>query len=813
MNRIDPSSTSGSRPFLSGKRRWMLGLAAFFIAIAGGVFADYWSAMPIDAKASFTGRDACIQCHQKEAELFAGSHHDLAMDLATDESVIGDFSGVEFAHHGITSRMFRDGDRFMIHTEGPDGEMADFEIKYVFGVDPLQQYMVEFDRTAEMSENEVGRLQVLRVSWDTHAKKWFYLEPPDVHEKLAPDDDLHWTGIAQRWNTMCAECHSTNLQKNFDPKTARYHTSWSEIDVSCEACHGPGSLHVELAQSKSLFWDRHHGMGLAELKGADAIPQIEACAPCHSRRRVLKSGFQPGQRFCDFYEPELLQESTYHANGEILDEVYVYGSFIQSKMYHKGIRCSDCHDPHSLKLKQPGNATCTSCHAHPAGKYDTPSHHRHEPGTAGASCVECHMPETTYMAVDPRRDHSIRIPRPDLSVALGTPNACTGCHVELEKEKQPEEIRKRLPKFAEFVASSEQLPSDSYSKLTEYAKWLEQARGGDTKIKAVLHEIDQWCDDACDRWYGDQRKRPDHFATALHAARTQQPDALQQLANVALSKEGVPDLARATAIQELSRADSGADATRVAREALKDPNPIVRVAAVRVFEGRDPSQIRRTIVPMLTDDSRLVRSEAGRILSTVPADSLSAGQREQLRSALDEYHESLMETSDRGSAHLVWAVVLENQGRYGEAIESYETAIRVQPGAVGPRSNLAALLESMAQSGQLPPAEAAEVQARVTKLRADELPLLQRDANLAPDNGPLQYRLGLALYLQGDAEAGLQRIEKSVALEPENEQFLLALVLLLQKLERIDDAKAACQRLLDLSPNNPQYQNLMRQLE
>ncbi|QDV68315.1 photosystem I assembly protein Ycf3 [Rosistilla carotiformis] len=812
MNRIEEPSVSRPQASKIIKRRGLLVAAGLFTLAAGGLFADYWSAVPRDAKASYVGRDACIQCHQKEAELFAGSHHDLAMDLATDQSVIGDFSGVELTHYGITSRMYRDGDRFMIHTEGPDGKLDDFEIKYVFGVDPLQQYLVEFDRSAGMADNEVGRLQVLRVSWDTHAKKWFHLDPPDVQEKLAPDDDLHWTGIAQRWNTMCAECHSTNLRKNFDPSTARYHTTWSEIDVSCEACHGPGSLHVELANSKSLFWDRHHGMGLAELKGVDAIPQIEACAPCHSRRRVLKSGFQPGQRFCDFYEPELLQESTYHANGEILDEVYVYGSFIQSKMYHKGIRCSDCHDPHSLKLKQPGNATCTSCHAHPAGKYDTPSHHRHEPGTAGASCVECHMPETTYMAVDPRRDHSIRIPRPDLSVALGTPNACTGCHVELEQEKQPEEIRKRLPKFAEFVASSEHLPDDSYSKLTEYAKWLEQARDGDTKIKAVLHEIDQWCDEACDRWYGEQRKRPDHFATALHAARTQQPDALAQLASVALAKEGVPDLARATAIEELRRAGGGGDAIRVAREALQDTNPIVRVAALRMFEGRDPNQIRRTVVPFLSDDSRLVRSEAGRILTTIPADDLSPGQREQLRGALEEYHEALMETSDRGSAHLVWAVVLENQGRFDEAIEAYETAIRVQPGAVGPRSNLAALLESLAQSGRLPPAESNEIQTRVARLRADELPLLQRDANLAPDNGPLQYRLGLALYLQGDAEAGLERIQKAVELEPENEQFLLALVLLLQKLERIDEARAACERLIQRSPNNPQYQNLIRQL-
>ncbi|MEZ6089988.1 MAG: ammonia-forming cytochrome c nitrite reductase subunit c552 [Pirellulaceae bacterium] len=699
-------STEKTLPKRSPKTIAILTATVAGIALVGGVFADYWRALPIDAKAEYVGRQSCVDCHQTEAALYQGSHHDLAMDRATEQSVIGDFNDATLEHHGITSRMYRDGSKFMIHTEGPDGQMSDFEVSYVFGVDPLQQYMVEFDRTADMADDEVGRLQVLRISWDTHNKKWFYLDPPDVHEKLAPDDALHWTGIAQRWNTMCAECHSTNLQKNFNAAKARYHTRWSEIDVSCEACHGPGSLHVELAQKKSLFWDRHHGYGLAKLKGDDAIPQIESCAPCHSRRRVLQSGFQPGQRFCDFYEPELLTGQTYHDNGEILDEVYVYGSFIQSKMFHKGIRCSDCHDPHSLKLKQPGNATCTSCHAHPAGKYDTPSHHKHTPGTAGASCVECHMPETTYMAVDPRRDHSIRIPRPDLSVRLSTPNACTGCHLELATSQSPDAVRERFPKLADVIRSGATTQTASVASLTEYANWLARARDGDSEIKEALHQIDQWSDSACDLWYGADRKKPPHFAEALHAARTGQPDALKKLADAALSQNEVPDLARASAIEEMRRLTTGGDGLRMAREALKDENPIVRVAALRLYEGRDPSQIRRSVAPFLNDDSRLVRSEAGRLLSSVPTEQLSSGQRNQLEAALQEYHEGLMQTNDRAGAHLSWALILENQGRFEEAVDSYETAIRVQPEAVGARSNLASLLESMVQSGRVHPGRA-----------------------------------------------------------------------------------------------------------
>ena len=272
----------------------------------GLVFADYWSAEPLSVKADYVGRDACITCHQDQSEKFMGSHHDLAMDVATDQSVLGDFNDVTFEHDGLQNRLYRDGEKFMVYTEGETGEMQDFEVKYVFGVTPLQQYMVEFDRAATLKPNEVARLQVLRISWDTEEKRWFYLRPPDVPEKLEADDPLHWTGIAQRWQTMCADCHSTNLKRNFDVATNTYHTTFSEIDVSCEACHGPGSLHVELANSRSMFWDRNHGYGLAKLKGDDPKPQLESCAPCHSRRGVLDPNFRPGDSYHDFYSLEAL---------------------------------------------------------------------------------------------------------------------------------------------------------------------------------------------------------------------------------------------------------------------------------------------------------------------------------------------------------------------------------------------------------------------------------------------------------------------------------------------------------------------------
>jgi hypothetical protein len=390
---------------------WIAGV----LMVAGMAYAaaDWWIGVPADVQASYAGRQSCVQCHQPEAERYTGSYHDKAMDLATDETVLGDFDDATLEHHGVTSRMFRRDGKFWINTEGPDGENADFEIKYVFGVAPLQQYMVEFERPKNAAPHEIGRVQVLRVSWDTEKKRWFHLDPPDVKERLAPQDDLHWTGISQRWNTMCADCHSTNLKRNFEPESNHYRTTFSEIDVSCEACHGPGSVHISLAETWSPFWDRQRGYGLGKLKGESNVAEVESCAQCHSRRRIIHADYRPGEPFDDCFAVEPLQRLAYFADGSNRDEVYEYGSFTQSKMFHKNIRCSDCHDPHSTQLRFSGNKVCTSCHQHPASKYDTPQHHHHKDGSTGASCVECHMPATTYMNVDPRRDHGFRVPRPD----------------------------------------------------------------------------------------------------------------------------------------------------------------------------------------------------------------------------------------------------------------------------------------------------------------------------------------------------------------------------------------------------------------
>ncbi len=353
--------------------------------------------LPQGLQATYVGRSSCVKCHETQVNAFALSHHDCAMQEANHQTVLGNFDNMWIEENGQRARFFRDRDEYLVETADDKGVNKIFKIEWTFGIQPLQQYMVNLDSADASKPHEttgLGRIQVLRWSWDTENKRWFHLDPPDVHGVLDADDELAWTGPAQRWNNMCAACHSTNLIKGFDVAQGRYHTRFAEIDVSCESCHGPASIHLKVANRSIYRKDPVYGHGLADLKvSPDA--QIESCAPCHSRRTVLSEGYQAGEHYADYHSVSLLDEGTYFDDGQVLEEDYVYGSFIQSKMYHKGIRCSDCHDPHTARLKFEGNQVCTSCHQHPHSSTTRPritftSRGRRVPSASTAICQTLH---------------------------------------------------------------------------------------------------------------------------------------------------------------------------------------------------------------------------------------------------------------------------------------------------------------------------------------------------------------------------------------------------------------------------------------
>ena len=534
---------------------------------------------------------ACAECHQKEHSLWSNSHHSWAMRLPTQDNVLGNFDDAIFKHKGIRSRFFRRNGRFFIETDGHGGKHAEFEIKYTVGVAPLQQYLVELDK---------GRLQALDIAWDTVQKRWFHLYPD---QKLKPGYGLHWSGPYKNWQARCAECHQTNFVKGYVPKARSYQSRWSELTVGCESCHGPGGAHVAWAKDPVSFASQRRrgfnelGLTVAFVEKA-AETEIQICAPCHSRRGTFGADSPPpGSRFSDHYRLALLREGLYYPDGQIDGEVYVYGSFLQSKMYARGVRCSNCHEPHTGALRADGNAVCTQCHG-PAGNadfpilqktaYDDPSHHHHEEGSAGAKCVNCHMPSKTYMRVDPRRDHSFRVPRPDLTEKIGTPNACTGCHEE---------------------------------------------------------KTAQWATARLKKWFPAGRSGQPHYGLALHAGRKHTtPQAAQRLLDLALDASQ-PAIVRASALDLLRRSMRPTLLER-ATPLLKDKSDLIRTATLRLYQAAPPRLRVKTATSVLNDPVRSVRTEAAKLLIGLPLDALSDSDQRVARRAIAAYQSSLFARAD-----------------------------------------------------------------------------------------------------------------------------------------------------------------------
>jgi predicted CXXCH cytochrome family protein len=578
---------------------------------------------PPSVALAYVGSAKCADCHREQYLRWQGSHHQRAMQAATPQTVLADFDAATFDYAGTTSHFTQSDGKYTVRTDGADGTLADFSVRYTFGVEPLQQYLLE---------HTDGRLQALAVSWDSRAQqlggqRWFHLYP---EEAVNHADVLHWTRQGANWNFMCADCHSTALQKNYDPLAKTYDTHYAEISVGCEACHGRGAAHVQWAQSG--------GERPAILPLTEQSTQINSCAPCHSRRSQLAEGFSPSENFFDHYLPALLDQDLYHPDGQILDEVYVYGSFVQSKMHARGVMCSDCHEPHSAQVRLDGNSLCTQCH-NPAGRADFPtlakaefdasSHHFHAPESAGARCVSCHMADTTYMVVDDRRDHSFRIPRPDLSVSLGVPNACTDCH-----EDRPA----------------------------------------------------AWAQDAVSAWHGSQRRAD--FATAFAAGRTGEPEAESDLVAIA-DDAGQPAIVRATALSLLANYQLRISSAAIER-GLSSADPLIRIGALRGAQRLPAEQRWRTARRLLDDELLAVRVEAVRTLLNVGA-SLAPEEQQRFAAHIRRYIETLTLMADTAEGQSLQAAAFMALGDVPAAEGALKTSLEINPQWVPARVNLADL--------------------------------------------------------------------------------------------------------------------------
>jgi predicted CXXCH cytochrome family protein len=722
--------------------------------------------------AGFVTSQVCAGCHVGEAEAWQDSHHAAAMAVASDQTVLAPFRGETFIRDDNTTTFFRHDGKFFVNTDGPDGKLADFEIAYTFGFTPLQQYLVAMPG---------GRNQALGIAWDSRPEKaggqrWFHLYPDT---RLVEGDPLHWTGIDQNWNYQCAWCHSTNLKKNYDPQQDIFATTWSEINVGCEACHGPGATHVEWARGaaaggdnglqvqfderKNITWTMRDIGTVIRSAPRRSSTEIDVCAGCHARRSQFSDVH--AATFFDAFRPSLIEQDLYYPDGQQEAEVYKYGSFMQSKMHEQGVTCSDCHDPHSGKLRLEGNSLCGQCHE--PDRFDTPAHHHHAQQSAGAQCVSCHMPPTNYMIVDGRHDHSLRIPRPDLSIALRVPNACNGCHENRDA---------------------------------------------------------QWAEDALRQWYPQPNRGFQDFAELFAASDRVQPGSREALVRYL---DGTPlPIVAASAMARLARNPSP-DALRAAARSLSSLEPLLRSAAVGVVGQADPQNRLRLLEPLLSDKSRLVRMDAARALAGETESLMDAATRSQFENALAEYVDGQAFNSERPEANANLANLALERGDIDTARRYYETARQRDASFVPATVGLAQLLgsqgdaqaaESMLREAEAKQPDSADIAHALGLLlvragaRDEAIGFLQKAARLGPENPRFAYVYAVALHDTGSAEQAIVALESALQRHPFNWELLNALVS--YQIERGDlkSALESAETLLALEPDNPAAQRLVTEL-
>jgi predicted CXXCH cytochrome family protein len=588
---------------------------------------------------TYVGTEKCKSCHQNEYDRYLTSDHFHAMDSASPRSVKGNFDNAIFISHGDTSYFYKKDDRYFVRTIDSSGKKKEFAISYTFGWRPLQQYLVLFPD---------GRIQTLPFCWDTRpsnegGQRWFHIYGK---ENILPGDELFWTGINQNWNFMCADCHTTNYSKNYDFTSNTYHSSWTESKVSCESCHGPASGHISWADKKSaedslkgfaislsskkVNWTFNSERGIAypsKVEKNDVL--IETCARCHARASRVSDNYHHGASFLQTHIPSTINTVNYYEDGQIKEEDYEYGSFLQSKMYAQGVTCMNCHDPHTMQIKTQGNALCYSCHA--PEKFDVPEHTHHEKNSIGATCVGCHMPVTNYMMIDARRDHSIRIPRPDLSESMHVPNACSKCHAD---------------------------------KTTAWS----------TKFFM--------------EWYGDKLPKQKTYGE-LRQIIAKNINGSDAAWNELMSVANYPAIIKAAALESNNRFYSQRNIDLIT-VGLKSNDPNLRLNALRAISPLPATIAQPAVLPLLNDAVLTVRREALNVLLPVYADLQEADTR-RFDAVMNEAISMERSLSDRPEGYLNQGILFAGTGKIDDAEQVYLLGIKRFPKSASLYMNLADL--------------------------------------------------------------------------------------------------------------------------
>jgi len=570
--------------------------------------------------ATVVGAQACAPCHRDMHDTWLSGRHSKMLQPATASSVIGDFSAGSTVLHGNRFQLRSANGAFFIAESYLTGKLQEHRVEYTLGSRRVQHYLTTIDK---------GWMVVLPPSWDVQRQQWF-----DNMDIVRPGRSAG-TPI-QQWNKDCVGCHVSGEEKNFSPATQTYRTQWSDFGTSCERCHGPGSLHVAAYAHESKT--RPVGQRLI-VKPTRLDPQTSSmiCAQCHSLRNVINPGYTAGADYFDFFMPRLEydpgtdRELPYWPDGRPRRFSNDAIGLWQSACYRKGgATCTTCHrDPHdpnvdrNPQLKESNNALCTQCHRAIGEQLST--HTRHATGSAGSSCVACHMPKTVISINATMRDHTMSLPAPENTVAFNIPNACTECHA-----KKP-------------------------------AAW-------------AVGVLDTW-------WPQGRRSRLVQRARAFAGGRRSAPDVLDGLIAIAGDAEAGP-LIQATAVGYLRRY-SGTRVRAALVAAAAADHPAIRATAIASLgyanDAADEA-VRSTLVAALSDQRRAVRIAALVSLINAHGSPLAATDATRLQSVGREFAAlSTLYEDDPGFDQDLGVVQLLG-GDFTRAADLLAICLRLDPG-------------------------------------------------------------------------------------------------------------------------------------
>jgi len=633
----------------------------------------------------------CGTCHQEQNQQWKKSHHAMAMAKPSAESVRAQFDSRSFG----SKQFYQKNQRYWLTAATANGEEKHYPVAYTFGWQPLQQYLVETER---------GRLQAFSLAWDTEKEQWFSLYPDQASE---PGHPLHWQQPPHTANSQCISCHVSNYQANYDLPSDSFNSQWQALGVGCQSCHGPASAHLRWAQAPSNLALKGFNISLRE-----AEPQLNSCAQCHSRRIEL-TDFTAEADVHDQFLVSPLSADLYEVDGKIQDEVFEYGSFVQSRMYQAGVTCSDCHNGHSGELRAEGNAVCSQCH-NPQGQparvglpveelrtqrlqgknYNSAEHHFHASDSVGAQCTSCHMPSRTYMGNDDRHDHSFSSPNPAQAIALDHSDACLGCHQE-------------------------------------------------QTAQATLAQFKQW--------YPNAKARDEGYATTLFMARNGLEGAAQALL-AQLQEEKQPPIRLAVLLTELVNYPSDAAQQLVVRYS-EHANALLRRAAIETASVLMPVVWLQGQFPRWLED----KTTAVRV---VAAEQLMGLQQPLAPRLLAEYEQLQQRHLATAEAHFNLASVYQLTGREERAAEALQQALE---------RNIDYLPAVIAWSQWLetnsPGAATQFLQAQLQRQQ------LQGQAGTAT----LHYALALSQIRQGFMPAGMKHLQQAYEQDPLNSQYAYVL--------------------------------------